>query len=61
MQVHRSSKANIGIWMKLPLPEKDQVVPHTSELEDDYDLTMQLPPTPISAEEEPDKEEMTKI
>lgn len=44
----------MGIWMTLPLPEEEQVVPHTPEAEDDYNPTMPLPPTPILVEEEPE-------
>ena len=32
--------------------EEDQVVPHTPEEETNYDLTMPIPPTPVSANDE---------
>lgn len=50
----------MGIWMTPPLLVEDQVVPHTPEPENDYNLAMPLQPTPISSEQEPEDEEEEK-
>lgn len=46
------------IWITLPLLENDQLIPHTPEMENEYDPTLSQPPSPIFVEEEPfqDKE-----
>ncbi|CAI9291364.1 unnamed protein product [Lactuca saligna] len=46
-----SSAEDIWAWVSYPLPEKDQVVPHTPETKSDYGPTMPLPLTPISIED----------
>lgn len=49
--------ADMGIWKVLPLPEEDQVVPHTLESEDHYDPWMLVPPSPIQVEKELDEDD----
>ena len=48
--------------MSHPYPEEDQMVPCTPETKSDYDLSMTLSPTPVSADVEPfeDEEEPSK-
>lgn len=48
---------DIWEWVSHPYPEEHQVVPRTPEREINYDLTMSLLSTPMSAIEEPFKDE----
>lgn len=52
---NQSDMEDIWEWVLHYYPKEDQVVARMPKTENDYDLTISLLPTPISADEEPFK------
>ncbi|CAI9286825.1 unnamed protein product [Lactuca saligna] len=57
LKEHQSIMDKMWIWMTIPLPEEDQVVPHSPEPEDDHAPEVPLPTSPLSKDEKPHKDE----